>query len=142
MARVVEQDILGFEVAIDHLKSVQALQSAKQFCGVEASSVDIEALLPLEMVEQFTAVDKGKNKIELLRRLERELQGYNEGVVDLREHGSLCESVCDFRSVNDVSLADCLQGVDSASVFLPVGGVIVSNKSRPPTDQQEGWFLT
>lgn len=98
MTGVVKQDILGFEVAINHLEPMQTFQGAKQFRSVESGAVDVEALLPLKVMEQLTAVYKGKNQVEFLRRLEGELQGYDEGIVDLRKHRPLCKGVCDFGS--------------------------------------------
>lgn len=98
MTGVVKQDILRFEVTVNHLEPMQTLQGAKQFRSVEPGPVDIEALLPLEVMEQFTAVYEGKNQVEFLRRLERELQRDNEGIVDLCKHRPFCKGVCDFGS--------------------------------------------
>lgn len=123
MTGVVEQDIFGFEVPINHFEPMQTLQSTKQFSSVEPRTVDIEALFPLKVMEQLTAIYEGKNQVELLRRLEGKLQGYDEGIVDLRKHRPLCKGVCDFRPRNNVSLSDRLEGVDSAGILLPIRSV-------------------
>lgn len=71
------------------------------------------------MVEKLSAIDESQDKIQLLWRLERELERYDEGVVDLGEDGPLGESMCDFRSRDDVGFADGFEGVYAMSVFLP-----------------------
>ena len=44
VACVIEQDILGFKVAVDDIESVQAFQGAEKFSSVKPCSVDIKAL--------------------------------------------------------------------------------------------------
>ena len=51
VADVVDEDVLGFQVAVDDAEAVEAFQRAQQFGGVEAGAVDVEALFLLEMVE-------------------------------------------------------------------------------------------
>lgn len=72
------------------------------------------------MMEKLASIDESKDEIELLRRLEGELQRDDEGIVDLGQYGSLCKGMCDLRSGDDVCLADGLQSIDSMSVTLPV----------------------
>jgi len=119
VASVIEKDVLGLQITVDDVETVQALQSAQQFSGVEPSSVDIEPLFLLQMVEELSTVDKGQNKIQLLWRLERELQRNDEGVVDLGQNRPFGKSMRDFGSGNDVCFANGLEGVDSVRVFLP-----------------------
>lgn len=63
MAGVIKQDILGFEIAVDDLESVKALQGTKKFGSVKAGPVDIKSLLSLKVVEELSAIDKSENKI-------------------------------------------------------------------------------
>lgn len=56
---VVEQDILGLEMAVDDIEVVQTHEGAKQLCGVQSRSVNIETLRHLQVVEQDSVVDKG-----------------------------------------------------------------------------------
>lgn len=116
---VIEQNVLGLQITVNDIESVQALQCAKQLSGIESCAVDVESLLFLQVVEQLASVDKGQHKVQLLWRLEREFERYNEGVVDLGQNRSLGERMCDFGARDDVSLADGLQGVDSMCVLLP-----------------------
>lgn len=118
MTGIVKKDVLGLEVTVDDLESMQTLERTQQLRSIESSAVDVEALLSLQMVEQFPAVHKCQNKVKLFGRLERELQGNDERIVDLGQHRSLGESMCDFGSRDDVSLSDGLEGVDSASILL------------------------
>lgn len=71
------------------------------------------------MVEELSAINESQDKVEFLRRLEREFQGDNERVVDLGEYRSLSKCVCDFGSGNDVGFADGFQGVYSVRVTFP-----------------------
>lgn len=74
MSRVVQQDVLGFQVSdntlacamprrigvnrpVDHVELVQVLQSAEQFRSVKPASVLIESSFSLEMIEQLSAVN-------------------------------------------------------------------------------------
>ena len=117
---VVKKNVLWFQVTVDDVETVQTLQRAKQLSSVESGTVDVETLLFLQVVEQLASVDKGQNQVELFRRLERELEGNDEGIVDLCENRSLCQSMRDFRSGDDVGFSDGLEGVDSVCVLLPV----------------------
>lgn len=120
MPGVIKKNVLRLKISVDNLEAVQTLESAQQLCGVETGSVDIKSLLPLQMVEQLSAVHKRQHEVQLLGRLEREFQRNNKRIVDLRKNRPLGKSVCDFRSRNNVSLAKCLKGVDPTSILLPV----------------------
>ena len=118
MALVVKQDILGLEISVDDAESVQTFQRAEQLCRVETRAVNVESVFFLQMVEQFASVDKGENKVELLRRLEAELEGYNERVVDLRQHRAFGQCVCHLGSGDNVRLADRLERVDTVRILF------------------------
>lgn len=120
MPGVIEKNVLRLKISVDNLKAVQTLESAQQLCGIETGSVDIKSLFPLQMVEQLSAVHKRQYEVQLLGRLEREFQRNNKRIVDLRKNRPLGKCVCDFRSRNNVSLANCLEGVDPTSILLPV----------------------
>jgi hypothetical protein len=117
---VIEEDVLGLEVTVDDLEAVQAFKRAQQLCSVEPGTVDVESLFSLQMVEQLSTVDECEDQVQLFRRLEGELQGNDERVVDLCQHRSLCKGMGDFGPGDDVRLADRLEGVDPAGVFLPI----------------------
>jgi len=69
-------------------------------------------------MEQFTTIDESEYEIKFLCVLEREFEGYDEGIVDLCENGSFGESVSYFGSRDDVSFSNRLQGVDSSGILL------------------------
>lgn len=119
MTGIIEEDVLGLEVTVDDLEAVQAFKRTQQLCSVEPGAIDIESLFPLQVVEQLSTIDKGQNEIQLFRRLEGEFQRNDERVVNLCQHRSLCQSVSNFGSGDNVSLANCLEGVNPAGVFLP-----------------------
>lgn len=104
---------------VNDVETMQVFQSQKQLGAVEARTLLVEATFILEVPEELATVDKGKHKVQLGLRLEGELERHDEGVVDLREDHALCESVFDFVSGRDMSLADRLEGVDAAGIALP-----------------------
>ena len=85
MASVIQKNIFGLEVSVNDIEAMETLESTEKLGRVEASTVDIEALILLKVIEKLSAVDKGKHKVKLLRRLKREFERHNEGVVDLRQ---------------------------------------------------------
>jgi hypothetical protein len=52
---------------------MQTFQSAEQLSSIKPRAVDVKSLLSLQMVKEFSAIDERKDKVELLRRLKREL---------------------------------------------------------------------
>ena len=66
VSSVIQENVLGLQISVDDLKSMQALESAEQLCGVEAGSVNIESLFSLQMVEQLSSVHKCEDEVQLL----------------------------------------------------------------------------
>jgi hypothetical protein len=62
---------------------VKTFQSAQKLGSVEACAVDVESLLLLKVMEQFTSIYTGKDQIQLLGRLEGEFERDDERIVDL-----------------------------------------------------------
>ena len=58
VADVIDKDVLWLQVTVDDTESMQALESTQKFRSVETRSVDVEALLLLEVVEKLAAVDE------------------------------------------------------------------------------------
>jgi bifunctional pyridoxal-dependent enzyme with beta-cystathionase and maltose regulon repressor activities len=67
MARVIEEDVFGFQITVNDVESVQAFQCTQQLSSVESSTVDVESLFLLQMVEQLSAIHKRQDKVQLLR---------------------------------------------------------------------------
>jgi len=67
---------------------MQMLQCTEKLGSVESTSQLVELALSLEMMEQLSTVDEGQHQVQLLWRLERELEGHNERVIDLGQHGT------------------------------------------------------
>jgi hypothetical protein len=67
VARVVEKNVLGLQIAVNDVEAVQTLQCAKQLSSIESRTVDVEALLFLQVVEQLASVDECQNQVELFR---------------------------------------------------------------------------
>jgi hypothetical protein len=67
MARVVEKNVLGLQITVNNVEAVQTLQCAKQFSSIESRTVDVEALLFLQVVEQLASVDECQNQVQLFR---------------------------------------------------------------------------
>jgi hypothetical protein len=58
MARVVEKNVLGLQITVNNVEAVQTLQCAEKLSGIESRTVDVEALLFLQVVEQLASVDE------------------------------------------------------------------------------------
>ena len=43
---------------------MQAFQCTQELCCVEPGAIDVKALFPLKVVEEFATVDKGKDKVQ------------------------------------------------------------------------------
>lgn len=117
---VIQQDVLGLEIAVDDVEAMKTLKRTQQLGCVEPGSIDVEALLFLQVVEKLSSVDKSKHEVELLGRLEGKLQRHDEGVVDLGQDGSLGECVSDFGPRDDMGLSDGLEGVYPTCILLSV----------------------
>eukprot|EP00906_Rhabdomonas_costata_P005194 RCo007814 len=88
VARLVDQNVLGFQVSIDKVVDVQVLQSNEDLCCVELSGLFREpavGLLP-EEVEELPTCAVLHDKIELRLALEGVVQGGDKRVVGLHEH--------------------------------------------------------
>jgi len=117
---IVQQDILGFQVAIDNIEPVKMFQRAKQLRGIEPAPVLIKLSFPLQMVEQLSAVHKAHHEVQFVRGLEGEFEGDNEWIVHQSENCPLGEDVGNLSgSGGDVGLSDRLEGVYPLSVFFP-----------------------
>lgn len=125
---IIKQNVFRLEITVDDLETVQTFQGTEELCCVESRPVDVESLFLLQVVEKFTTVDECQHQVELFWRLERELERNDERVVDLCKHRSFSESMGDFGTRNDMSLANGLQGVDPAGIFLPVGEISIERE--------------
>jgi hypothetical protein len=67
---VIKEDVLWLQITVDDIESVKAFKGTEEFSSVETGSVNVKALLLLEMMKQLTAIDESKNQVELLWGLE------------------------------------------------------------------------
>jgi len=95
---VVQQNVLRLEISIDDIETVQTLEGTEKLGRVESRSVDVKLPFSLEMVEKLPSVDECQDKVELLGRLERELERYDEWIVNLSEDSPLCKGVVHLRA--------------------------------------------
>jgi hypothetical protein len=94
MPCVIKENIFRLQIPINDIKAMQTFKCAEKLSSIEPRPIDIKSLFLLQMVEQFASVDESQHQIQLFRRLEREFQRYNEGVVDLGQYGPLGQSMC------------------------------------------------
>jgi hypothetical protein len=133
---------------------MQMFKSEKEFGTVKArdSRVDVRALegrryilprslliksmLSLQMVEQFSSVDKAgqyglvkaftekrkylrKNQVQLLLRLETEFQRDYERAVNLCQNKTFREGMRNFVTVDDVDFPDGFKSVNTSCISFP-----------------------
>lgn len=70
VSSVVEENILGLEIAVDHVEAVKVLQSEQKLGSIEARAGLVELALALQVVEQLSSVDEREDQVQLLLRLE------------------------------------------------------------------------
>ena len=63
---IIEKNVLRLQITIDDIETMQTLQGAQKFCSVESSTINVETLFLLQVMEEFTAVHKGENEVKLL----------------------------------------------------------------------------
>lgn len=103
---------------IDDVEPVEVLERDEELGGVEPTPLLVELALALKMVEELSTINESEDEVELLLRLERELERDNERVVDLGEDGSLGKGVGDLGARDNVRLANCFERVDTRGVAL------------------------
>ena len=82
MTVAAEQNVLGLEIAIDHLLGVQVRQRDDDLGEEESASVLVETAMPLEAEEQVATAGVGERKVHLVNVLESEVEGNDEGVAE------------------------------------------------------------
>ena len=63
MSSIVKKDVLGFQVAVDDLEAMQALEGAEQLGSIETSTINVESLFSLKVMEQLSTIHKSQNKV-------------------------------------------------------------------------------
>jgi hypothetical protein len=119
VAGVVQQNIFRLQVSVNDIEAMKTLQRTEQLGSVKPRPVNVEPLLFLEVMEQLSTIDKRQNEVELLWRLEGELERYNERVVDLRQNRSFGKCVGHFGPRNNVSFPNRLERIDTMRITLP-----------------------
>ena len=67
MPSVVQKNVLWLQITVDDIETMQTLQGAQKFRCVESSTINVETLFLLQVVEELTAVHEGENEVKLLR---------------------------------------------------------------------------
>lgn len=103
---IVECDRMDtLHLPIHNVELMQVLQSEQQLCAIEPAALLVEALFALEVVEELPAIDKSRrqfalslqelrtgashsrqDEIQLLFRLETELERHDERIIDSPKH--------------------------------------------------------
>jgi hypothetical protein len=113
----VEQQVLGFQVAVDDVVRVQVVQREGDLGGVELGDGVGEALRLAQQAEQLAALDKVHDHVQVLGVLEGAPQGDEERVLDLLQHAALVVSVLDLLHLDDLGLLQHLDGVEALVVL-------------------------
>jgi hypothetical protein len=116
---------------------VKVFKRQQQLGAVESTSLFVEPLLSLQVVEQLATIYKAKNgvwvkphthavtvddlrqnEVEFLFRLETKLERHDERVIHPSQDETLCERMRDFSSLNNMLFADGLQGIYTRRITL------------------------
>ena len=113
VAFVVDEDVLGLEVAVyDHV-GVHVADGVRDLGRVEAHARLRKRALMRQVVEELAAVHVVEHEVELVRRLERVVQADEERMAQIAyEHVALGHDVLDLVALDDRLLAQHLDRVD------------------------------
>lgn len=75
---LVQKDILGLEISMDHFGATQVFQCDDHLGRVEPSAVDRQLFSALDMREQFPVLGVSEHKVQPLLVLECTVQLYEE----------------------------------------------------------------
>jgi len=117
---VIQQNILGLQVAIDDIEPVEMFQRAKQLRGIEPAPVFVELSFPLQMIEELSTIYETHDEVQFVGGLEGEFEGDDEWVVHQGENGPLSKDMSNLSgSRGDVGFSDRLESVYPLGVFFP-----------------------
>jgi hypothetical protein len=102
VASRIQQQILGLQVAVDEAVVVQMHQRRRNLGRVQDDALLREFAAFLQVEKELTAVDKVEDHVQLLRRLEGEVQLDDEWVLDLLQNVLLVLRVRDL----NISIAE------------------------------------
>ena len=61
MTGVIQEDIFRLQIAVNDVEAMKTFQGAEKLGCIEARPVDVESLLPLQVVEELSAVHECKH---------------------------------------------------------------------------------
>lgn len=98
----VQQDVFGFEIAIDEAEKVEVFEGQQHFGGVELGHGLRQALfgLLLQCSEELAAGAVLHDEVDVLFGLEAVEQAHDEGMLGRRQNLSLCEHSLDFLALS------------------------------------------
>jgi hypothetical protein len=142
VACCIKQNVLRFEITVNNVELVKMLKSQDEFSNVEPRSLLLESTFTLEMPEELSSALVVGHKVELLVRLERELETDKERTLERAlQNLALSDRVRHLLFGYNLLLAQYLHGVDSVSVAL--ADLEHSSKSSTTDEFEEfkvGWF--
>eukprot|EP00968_Pinguiococcus_pyrenoidosus_P019131 scaffold2022_cov261-Pinguiococcus_pyrenoidosus.AAC.20 len=84
-----DEDVLGFQITIDHICVVQSLKRQGDFRRVHLDPLLRQRRFLMDKAVQVPALAKVQAQIQELRRLKREVKLNDEGMVELRKNCAL-----------------------------------------------------
>ena len=116
VAILVDQDVVGLDVAVDEAQVVDTLDGAGELADVEAGERLAEDLELYEQVHEVAARHIVHDKVEALLVLERVVEFDDPFVVGLGQDVPLGLDVRRLVAVEDVTLVEDLHGVEALAV--------------------------
>jgi len=119
---VIQQEILGLEIPVDDVVSMEVFERQHDAPEVEARDVRCEASRAPEVGEEFAARDVGEEHVDVEVVLERRVEIDDEGVLDAGEDLALGCYVLDLAEADNFGFAQDLHGEVLEGVRAVVGG--------------------
>jgi hypothetical protein len=109
VAAGVEEQVFGFEIAIDDVEGVEVAEGEDDDREIEAGDVWSEAADTAEVGEELATGDIGKEHVDIQVVLEGGIEVDDERVVDAAKDVALCLDMFDLAQTDDLRLAEDLE---------------------------------
>ena len=90
MALLIDENVLGLQIAVDDARFVQVVECKSHFSCVETGAILVETtFLLLQMKEEFASIYKLHDHVQAILILEGKLEPHNERMIKLLQDLSL-----------------------------------------------------
>ena len=118
MALRIKENIFGLEISVDHIMLVKVTEGFHQLSGIDLNSLLVKSFLSAQMGEQFSSIEEVNDEVEFCFGLERKVEAYDVGTLDLFKNVSLGLGFLEEILLNQLVLFQNFHGVGVPRVLL------------------------